>query len=331
MFITDKKCFNIHDLFSCLQLLLLSFITLLLIYVLFCVQIQNKNILMLMSLFVFIFVNLIIYKAQKIRNRIIQIQEIKRLMNENKYIDFTSWTDKIMCLQEGLHKNNFTSNKCRAYIYYTKNDEEYMFLSPAYKDIEYPYQVGGTFRVYTDIQNKSYTYYMEYLPPQELLDSKGNLIIYQKSLKYKMINSLKYCGFFVLCTLGFLVSLCIFKERLMISTIMLLPVLFYLIKYCLIKKRIKCLKISGKSIIARKVSTKNNQDYLASAIYTYQSKDGKIYNFRATHLDTSYDINKVLKHNTINSSDIIRDEKECYSDTIKIFVDLTNPQYFCFE
>lgn len=331
MFTIDKKCFNIHDLFSCLQLLILFFITLFITYILFCMQIQDRNVLMLMSLSVFILVNIIVYRIQKIRNRMAQIKEIRRLIKENKYIDFTSWTDKIMCLQEGSHRNNFTLNKCRAYIYYTKGGEEYIFLSPVYKDTEYPYQVGGTFRVYTDIESKSYTYYMEYFPPKELLNSDGNLVIYQKSLKYKMINSLKYCGFFVLCTLGFLVSLCIFKEKFIMSFILLLPVLFYFLKYCLIKKRINCLKISGKSITARKVSTKNNQDYLASVIYTYQSEDGKIYNFRASHLDTSYDINKILKHNTINSSDIIRVQKECYSDTIKIFVDLTNPQYFVFE
>ena len=151
----------------------------------------NKNSELFVSLCIsdFIILYCIVCVLQVCYKHYKEVKYLRKLINNNTYISFNSWTDKIINYVIGTHKNNFIPNKCRAYITYKNGDnQEYWFASPVWDSYNYPYQVGGTFKVYVDLKENPYIYYMQYNPPKEYLDADNNLVIYSKSLKYKCLK-----------------------------------------------------------------------------------------------------------------------------------------------
>lgn len=289
---------------------------------------KSQDVARLLPLIALAFFCIIIAKVQAIQSKLKRAKYLKDLIRDNKYILCKTWTDKIVNYAIGTHKNNFISNKCRAYITYkTQDNQEYWFASPTWNAYEYPYQIGGSFKVYVDIEKNPYLYHIEYQPPEEFLN-KNNLIIYSKSLKYKTIDSLRRCGISFTCILGFLVSLAIFKENINYAFIFLIPTVFYLVKFLYYEAVKKKLLQSDKAVKTTLIKTNNNQDGLASAIYNYKDSNNINYNFRITHIDASVDINKLLKHDTPNSSDILQNMIIGFPNNLDIYFKKDNPYIF---
>ena len=130
------------------------------------------------------------------------------------------------------------------------------------------------------------------------------------------------------CILGFLVSLLLFRENCILAFIFVVPILINLIRYYLYKKQIHILLSSTEPIIVNLVHTNNNQENLASAIYNYKDLNGNNYNFRVTHIDAALDINKLLKHEYIASSDILQNTIVGFPKKLEIYFKKDNPYIF---